>query len=728
MNSQTTIRAQYIRTIYQDNDDICKIAVFMRIDANGKNQGEVRILGQDLPMMPNVTYQFNGHMEEHSQYGRQFRASDYVQDVGSNEREIVDYLSSLDGCGRKTAQKIYDAFGNETFRILDIDSQRLSSVKGISSKKASIIKASWDSNQNVAAIYKLLAPYGVTVTLASKAYKRFSDQTEDLIEHHPYDLAMIHGITFEMMDAVAFDKGIDINDADRISCAAWDVLTANESDGHLGMLPDDFTQAMSVKLNSGRYPMIGNNVLSTAINDLLFTNYMMFTSVGRPAGGCYIYRMCTREVELVVANAIQRHMCKIRPPENLRQMIIEEFRIADMKPDPSQIKAVETVFCNRLSIITGGPGTGKTTIICIIKAIYRRLNPDGEICFLAPTGRAARRLSDSVGAKASTIHSRLKMYGDEDGDEMQTQDTIQEGMVVLDEASMTDIWTARALLSATNTSSRMVFVGDPAQLQSVGAGAFFRDMIDSGCIPVASLNCIYRQALNSAIILNAQKIENGNINLCAGSDFEIHDHLQGDNLYKAMARAYIQDARIYGIMQTVCLVPTRKEVADMNQRIQALINPAAGDMSELKSGGQLFRVGDLVMELTNTETVVNGDIGTITNVDPINRIVTVHYDNKYIVVYEKKELERITLAYAMTVHKAQGSEYASVITCLQDCNGYMKVRSLVYTAITRAKTICRFYGSYQALQVAAQTDDSTRRQTLLAQDIRAQVEQMAVAV
>lgn len=728
MYSQTTIRAQYLRTIYSDDYDHFQIGSYMRIDTNGKNQGEIRILGNDLPTQQNVTYQFTGYVEDHPRYGYQFRASDYEQDVGTNEREIVDYLASLDGCGRKTAQKIYDAFGNETFHVLNTDSQRLLDIKGISSKKAQIIKAAVDGNRVVLEILKALAPYGVTMSMASKTYKVYSNETADLIEHHPYNLTSIKGITFEMMDALAFDKDLDIDDGDRIYYAAWDVLVANEGNGHLGMPIDDFTQAMMRKLNSGRYANIESRVLSDAINNLLFMDYTTFTTVPRPMGGCYIYRVRTREAEIAVANGLQHHMCKTKPPENLLQIIFEEFQIVDIEPDKSQIEAVANVFCHRLSVITGGPGTGKTTIIRIIKAVYIRLHPNGEICFLAPTGRAASRLSDSVGAKASTIHSRLKMYGNEDDGEMQTQDTIQAGLVVTDEASMIDIRTAEALLAATNASSQMVFVGDPKQLQSVGAGAFFRDMIDSGCVSVASLNGIHRQAIDSTIILNAQKIANGNTNLCAGSDFEIHDHLQGDALYEAMAQAYIQDVRIYGIKQTVCLVPTRNEVADMNRRIQERVNPAIKGISDLLFRGQCFRKGDLVMELTNTETVVNGDIGIITDVDPDNRIVTVRYDEKFEVIYEKGELERIALAYAMTVHKAQGSEYDSVITCLQDCNGYMKVRSLVYTAITRAKTIFRFFGSFQALQVATQTDDSTRRHTLLAQDIRTQREQTAIAV
>lgn len=713
------IRAQWDITIYKK--DGFAITKWTQVDDKGNNAGAVTVLGNDLPETKNVTYRIDGTWVNNQKYGRQFNAESAVVSVGANAREIIGYIASLKGCGKRTGEKIFERFGQDTFRVLDDDWERLAEVPRLSMAKAKTIKEAWDANKDIAEIYERLMKYGVTALQAGKIAKEFPTTVWDIIAHYPYTLTRIHGITFQMADALAFDEGFPIDDINRITAATKATLVENELDGHTGMIPLEFLTKLKQTLDTGAYPEIDRPTLVNAANAVVMSQKTaLCTGTHGGESEQYIYRTITRKAELTIADEVAEHLKASSIPYDIDQMIKDAFREAGLEPDAAQVEAVRMVFANNLTIVTGGPGTGKTTIINVIKAIQKRLNPAGGICLLAPTGRAARRLSESTGERATTIHSRLHMFGGDDGNEdaMTADEFIDDAMVIVDESSMIDLWVMRQLLLNISYMTKIVLVGDPAQLQSVGCGAVFRDMINCNCIPTARLSRIFRQSQGSAIIMNAQKIEDGDNHLFTGRDFEVNDHMTGETLEQAMVTAYLKDARDYGIFETVCLVPTRKDVANMNAKIQAAINPPADEKPEFTYGGQTLRLGDIVMELQNQQEVVNGDIGRIVGIDEENKSATVNYYGKTTILYKKEDLERITLAYAMTVHKAQGSEYQSVITSLQDSNNHMKIRSIPYTAITRAKTICRFYGSYRALQQAILVDDRQRRQTLLAHDIK----------
>lgn len=716
-----TIRAQFVWVTFRDpKSDFC-IAVCKQVDDKGKKIGKITIKGDNLLDKDGVTYLFEGYwLPEHPKYGKQFQTTGFLRIPGvTSEDEIVAYLATLKGCGPKTAQRIYDALGPDTPRILNEDYTRLATIKGISKKKADKIKESWDDSKDDAEVYQALAPYGVTIALASKALKEFGVHIWDVINNYPYRLTRLRGFTFPMADMLAKDKGIQADSPERISAAAEYVGKQAELSGHLGVDESWFFDILKKTVNSAAFHALPTDVLQKRFQDVC-DDERVLTKVSTPNGKVRIYRTCTRNAEKDVASGIAEKIHPTTPALDLRKRIRDEFKKAGLEPDDNQIDAVETVFKNNFSVITGGPGTGKTTIVKIVKAVQRNVYHKTDICFLAPTGRAARRLSESTGSTASTIHSRLKMFGGDDagGDALDAQEGISEDVVVVDESSMIDIWVMRELLNAIPVTTRVVMVGDAAQLQSVGCGAVLRDMIDSGAVPIVKLERVFRQCKGSAILENAQRIEDGNTQLVAGKDFEVHDNLANEPLYTAMLDAYVKDVNQYGIFNVVCLMPTRKEVAYMNQRIQERVNPADNTKNEFVFRQQTFREGDIVMELTNSEQVVNGDIGTITKVDPMLKTITVNYYGRIELVYQKEDMERLALAYAMTVHKAQGSEYASVITCLLDYHKHMKIRSIVYTAITRARNICRFYGNYRALQQAVTVDDRGKRQTLLANEIR----------
>lgn len=705
----TSIRAQYAVTIF--SKEHFKIGKYNQIDDDGRDIGQVTILGDDLPEKKNITYKFDGEWHE-GKYGRQFNTTGFVLSIGATRKEVTNYLRSLKGIGEATANKVVDALGIHALDIITNDPLRLETI-GLPPKKVAAIKEAWQENTDITKIYNLLSPYGVTPSISAKIVSEYGVNAEDTIKHHPYQLLEITGLTWDMADAIAYDQKTDPLDLERYLSAAYQVLVDNEINGHTGMPPKDFVSALVEKLNGGRFAPIDRKTIAKIANYTIRTDGTEILITGADGEAeRYVYRWGTRHVEKGTAILISNRHRKYALPNDFENTVSYLFRKEGLEPDESQIEAVKTALGNQISIITGGPGTGKTTVVKIIEDAF----PAGTtFCYLAPTGKAARRLSQSVEHRAYTIHSKLRLY-DTDNDDCNVE-TIPEDVIVLDEASMVDIRLMHKLMSAMKIDSRLILLGDPAQLQSVDCGAVLRDMIDSNMVPVATLNTIHRQSDGSAIIENAARIAEGNNNLVTGKDFEVHDHLKGDILIEAMVSAYINDIKEYGKDQVICLAGTREQVKMLNERIQANVNPPDAITPEIKQGGRILRFGDRVMMTKNQDNVANGDTGYIIGVNEETKAVIVRFYDSIDVTYEKEMLDDIQLAYAMTVHKSQGSEYASVITCMVDNAKHMKIRSVVYTAITRAKEVVRFFGSYRALQDAVLIDDKDKRKTLLRQDL-----------
>lgn len=705
----TQIRAQYIVTVF--SKDHFKIAKYTHIDDDGNELEQVSILGDDLPEKKNITYKFDGEWRD-GKYGRQFNATGYVLSVGATKREVSNYLTSLKGIGKATADKIVSGLGVHALDIITADPSRLETI-GLPPKKVAIIKEAWKENTDITAIYNKLSPYGVSPAVAQKIVATYGVNAEDAITHHPYELLDITGLTWDMADAIAYDLHIDPYDADRFLAAAHQTLIDNEVEGHTGMPPRDFITKVVERLNGGRFAQVDRGIIAKIANAFITpaSDSIIITGADGESER-YVYIHNTRYTERSTAVMLALRHATYDLPEDFESLCNYYFKAAGLDPDESQINALRTAYTNQISIITGGPGTGKTTVVKVLEQLF----PAGTtFCYLAPTGKAARRLSESVGHRASTIHSKLKLY-DTENDNCITQ-TIEEDVIILDEASMVDLRLMHSLMDAMTIKTRLVLLGDPAQLQSVDCGAVLRDLIASEAIPTATLNTIHRQSDGSAIIENADRIAHGNNNLIQGKDFEVNDHLQGDILLEAMVTAYIRDIGTYGMDNVICLAGTREQVKTLNEKIQDAVNPAAENKPEIKQGGRILRLGDRVMMAKNQDNVANGDTGYITGIDEESKTVYVRYYDTIDVIYVKENLDDIQLAYAMTVHKSQGSEYASVITCLVDNARYTKVRSIVYTAITRAKEIVRFYGSYRALQDAILIDDKDKRKTLLRQDL-----------
>lgn len=730
-----TIIARHNQTHQRYDNGYC-IATYILIDDQGRDVSPATVIGLDLPDDKDLTYELIGTWEEDFQHGQRFKATNCIARGSSDVDGIIDFLKMLPGCGEKTAGRIFNAFGSITFLVLDKTPGRLMEVHGITEDRAQKILQSWDTPiiREVKALYQSLMHYkDFTPSLAAKTYDTYGAFVWQTLNDNPYALTTVKGFSFELADAIAIDRGFQADDFNRIAYASTQVLWDDATEkGNLGMTPEDFLQALKDLLNKSigesatdNARMIDDIRLAEMVHQVVLNGRFIVLAQGDETQ--YVYLKNVRDVETEVAHAISLRCCRTDPPNDLREKIIAAFKKCDMEPDEWQIRAVEMVFCYRISIIAGGPGTGKTTLVNVIKEVEISIHKDKRICYLAPTGKAARRLEESVGEKAQTIHRELGMYVDDEGNIDNTTPCghINAKLVVVDETSMVDIFLAKKLLSALEWDARIVLVGDPAQLQSVGPGAFFRDLIDSGRVPTTKLDHIYRQSTGSLIISNAMKIAHGCTDLVEGPDFIISKVAYGPKMYDAMAKTYVSEVNEYGAGRVACICPTNDEVDDMNIRIQELVNPKADGKNEICFNERVFRVGDRVMEQKNSEDVVNGEIGTITAIDSEEETVGVSYHGGISVTYVREDLSnkeesRLKLAYAMTVHKAQGSEYDSVITCMRPMSSYVKVRSIPYTAITRARMKCQYFGKITTLQDAIKEDDSRRRQTLLANDIKDQ--------
>lgn len=718
--------ARFSKQIFESIGSSYCVYLYDVVDEHGDTTEMTTCIGESLPQTKGIIYRFSGRWQD-NKYGRQFKVSSYIERLGSSKADIVGYFKSslFKGIGKKKAEAIYNTFGPDTFEILEHDPKRLREVKALKPENCENIIETFEKNRSVARVYALVKGVAnIGLKSCVKICEKFGEETEEVIQYHPFRLCEINGIDFLTVDPISKHFGLPDDSYERMQAAAIHVLKENELSGNLGMDLQDFGKQLKKTLAS---PAATNDKLSAflikAVNDKAW-NKITFKKVrSNDINVNYVYRTCTYAAEESVASNIVRLLIR---RNNFDMSGISREYIAQLGNghgitlDSSQIDAIMTVLSNPVSIITGGPGTGKTTILKIIADIFQNNHEDSSILFVAPTGRAARKINESTGFPARTIHSRLGLRDTSSisAGREEVVEPIEDDLMIVDESSMIDIWVAKALFEAIKYDTKVVLVGDADQLQSVGAGAVFRDLISSEAISVAILSHVFRQK-DGCILENAKRIKEGNTEIGTGTDFEIHDGLYGKELEDAMVNAYLEDIEKYGLENVVCLCPVKQHEAgvySMNERLQEAINPRKDFSPECKIGGRCFRIGDPVMELQNREEVSNGDVGTVIDAcgTPREESVTVRYFDSTEIKYEGEDLSRLTLAYAMTVHKAQGSEYSSVITCLQDQNYHMLIRNIPYTAFTRGKSIVRFFGSKKALDKAILQPDTNRRKTLLA--------------
>lgn len=560
-----------------------------------------------------------------------------------------------------------------------------------------------------------LVPYGITANRAVQFYKKYQNKTMEIVKEHPYRLCEIPGIGFLTADKIALSMGFDRLSTDRVDEGMLYTLSEAEGKGHLCMEKHAFVKACLKLLDTENLTeeMVGNRALR------LINDGKLMTFQGN------VYRASTAAAEAYLAYLVARRV-NAKPKQvipNLDLILDREETKLNICMAEEQRLAVKTALTQQLSVITGGPGTGKTLIQHALLDIYMQHNPDKKVCCCAPTGRAARRMEQSTGYPASTIHKALGLYAGDDGTYGEPQ-SLDADLVLVDEVSMLDIYIAGYLFEALKDDAQIVLIGDADQLPSVGPGAVLSEIIASEHVPVVRLDKVFRQNAGSRIATNAKLIRHGNLGLEYGNDFQFVDSGDIAESAKIVAETYMREIAKYGVDNVALLAPYRQKtetgVNALNEIIRDLVNPPDSSKPEVKSGKRLFRLGDKVMQIKNFEDVNNGDIGYIKAVHTVGNETSVQVDfgEDKIKWYESNDLSMLDLGYASTIHKSQGSEYTSVIINLQCAHSIMLTRPLIYTAITRGKERVIIVGERRALCIAINKKDTEKRGTCLAVRIK----------
>lgn len=687
------------------------------LDTSGNRVTQVKAVGYCLPTADNLRYEIQGHWSKNPKHGVQYEVESYEEVIVPSKEGIIAYLSSgqIKGIGPKMAERIFDAFGLNTLNVLDHEPEKLLTISGISKTKLKKICDSYLANRGARDVVAFLAPHGITPNRAVQLYREYGNETMEIVKNHPYRLCEIAGIGFRSADQIAMNMGFAKVSAERVDEGLMFTLTEAEGKGHLCMEKKDFVKTAMKILDTPELTI-----------DMVANRAARLVSAGRLS--CYkgyVYRARTAETEQQLAE--RTHVVQRSSPyarfSSLDQEINREEQKLGIRLDPEQRTAITTALQSPISVITGGPGTGKTSIQKAILDIYRRQNPGGRIVCCAPTGRAARRMEQSTGHPASTVHKALGLIAGDDG-QYGEPESFDADLVLIDEVSMLDIYLAKHVLRSVPKGCQLVLIGDADQLPSVGPGAVLSEIIKSDVIPVVRLDRVHRQNAGSRIATNAKLIRHGNLSLEYGTDFQFLDSSSIAESAEKIEKLYLQEIAKYGVDNVALLSPYRQKtetgVAALNERIRKDVNPQDPTKGEITLGKKTFRTGDKVMQIKNHEDVNNGDIGYITDISGIGNdaVVCIDFGDGRNVEYDASELNMLDLGYASTIHKSQGSEYQSVIINLQCAHSIMLVRPLIYTAITRAKKQVIIVGERRALCIAIKKQDTEKRGTQLAERLK----------
>ena len=664
-----------------------------------------------------------GSWENHKTYGRQFSIREFMPVEPTSEEGIIRYLSSevFKGIGKITAERIVKKFGKDTFKIIDSSPKLLSKVKGVGRKQQKSLLDAWDAQRGLRDVMTFLRGVGISHAYAQRIFVKNGLNSIPLIKANPYQLTDIPGIGFLTADGIARNLGFDNNSPHRADAGLLYMLEQQALNGHTCFPRRDLLEKTVQELN------IDSSMLESSIRQLLEDRLLNSDKIEDASGNEQelVSRPRFYKAERRVAENIFRILNSeaYTVYEGESYLIEEQELKVGLKLDPAQREAVEAALQHKVLIITGGPGTGKTTIVRFILGLMRTRIP--AIALAAPTGRAAKRITETTGAAASTIHRLLEASNI--GFKRDRENPLEQELLILDETSMIDTLLMDSLLEAVPSASRLILVGDVDQLPSVGAGAVLSDLIESGLIPVVRLDHIFRQAADSFITVNAHKIRRGEMPDFSNSNRQTEEEdqlldfyfIKESNPEKIVEKILLmsteripQRFELDPMMDIQVLTPMHRGVTgaiNLNRKLQDVINPDAKGLEHLE---QWFRIGDKVMQQQNDyeKLVFNGDLGRIVNCDPKTKELHVKFDQQ-IVHYQGKEIDQLSLAYAITVHKSQGSEYSAVIVPLTTHHYMMLQRNLLYTAITRGKQLVVLIGTDAAIKKAVENEGSTRRFT-----------------
>lgn len=682
-------------------------------------------VGYEIPMTDAVGLELEGEWVN-GKYGMQFQVEQWHEIVPKTKDGVLGYLGSglIKGIGEKTAAEIVEKFGTNTLDILEKHPERLLEVRGITENKLDDIRTSFAESRMLRDIMTLLAPFKLTPKTALKIYQHFGPTCLDILKKSPFELCQMSGFGFRRVDAIVRKTDNRPRDPMRIRGALHCTLDeAKGRQGHLFLERDELCR-IAFKMLNEKIPLPEMRVRPEEVERELDA-MILSGSVVSMRDSIYHPNAFAQEDE--TARRIAGMLAEERPPAKDITSVIETVRTEqNLRISGKQESAVRTAFLYNLSIITGSPGTGKTTVLKIILEAYRRMYPDRKIVLMAPTGRASRRMAESTGFEgACTLHSGLGLVTEEDeGGRGRKRDSLDADFVIVDEFSMVDMWLASKLFSALKKGTKIVLVGDPDQLPSVGAGNVFKELIQCGLVPVTVLDEIFRQAKDSLIAHNARFIHDGSTRLYYGNDFQL---LPCDNQADAAAaiiERYCQEIEGSGIEHVQILSPFRTEGAassdHLNAAIREIVNPFRSTEDEIRIGPKTFRVGDRIMQTRNTDKVSNGDLGFIRYVEdtPEGKRIGLDFGENRSLEYSMDDMVNLDLAYATTIHKAMGSEYDIVLMPVLKAHYIMLCRNLLYTGITRAKRKVVLAGEKSVLFMAIHKNEISKRNTLLGERIR----------
>lgn len=669
------------------------------------------------------TIKAKGVYKEHPSYGQQFSVFSYEIVIPQDSLAMERYLGSgaIRGIGAALAARIVRHFGDDTLRIIETEPERLAEVKGISERKAREIAEQVEDKADMRKAMMFLQQYGISQTLSAKIYQQYKQDMYRILKENPYKMAEdISGVGFKIADEIAARIGIHTDSDYRIRSGLLYILLLATAEGHV-YLPKKVLRARAEKLLGVQADYMEKHIVDLAIDRKVVVKEIM--DEFKDEKEQIVYASQYYQIELHTAQMLHELNLKDTVDEEVIAEKIRRIQKAEkIELDQMQQQAIVEAVRNGLLVITGGPGTGKTTTI---NGIIRYFEMEGlDICLAAPTGRAAKRMTETTGYEAKTIHRMLELTGapeEKSGSvhfERNAQNPLEADVIIIDEMSMVDIFLMHALLSAVVAGTRLILVGDVNQLPSVGPGSVLKDIIASGEFPVVELVKIFRQASQSDIVVNAHKINQGvPVSLDNKSmDFFFLKRYDA-NVIISVVITLIQkkmpkfvDAEPYDIQ---VLTPMRKGllgVERLNVILQQYLNPPSKGKKEKEHGRGLFREGDKVMQIKNNYQleweirgvygipvekgvgVFNGDTGIIKEINTFAETITVEFDERRFVEYSFKQLEELELAYAITIHKAQGSEYPAVIIPLLAGPKMLMNRNLLYTAVTRARKCVTLVG------------------------------------
>jgi exodeoxyribonuclease V alpha subunit len=703
------LHAQIERITYANEETGYAVA---KVYAKG-HEGLVAVVGILPSPNPGEILKMQGTWESHPKFGPQFKVQTCETILPATANAIQKYLGSglIKGIGPVMAGRIVKLFGEQALDIIEHQADRLTEVQGIGKKRIDMIRKAWEDQKAIRNVMIFLQGHGVSATYAAKIYKQYGNDSISIVQNNPYRLAQdIWGIGFKTADKIAQAIGIAQDSPMRIDAGIVHVLHELADEGHV-YFPDD-----PLLNKAGEILEVDRSLLEPGISRLAGERRVVIEEQGESGRPVYLAKFHHCEV-----GTARRMSVLINAPRNVRQVDVGkalEWVQSQMRMTlaEKQQEAVRSALTGKVVVITGGPGTGKTTIIRSILNIYSRLTQ--RILLAAPTGRAAKRMSEAAGHEAKTIHRLLEFSPANGSFKHNEEKPVSADLLIVDEASMIDQVLMYHLIQAVPLGCAVVLVGDIDQLPSVGAGNVLRDIIASGVVPVVTLNEIFRQALNSSIITNAHAINAGQMpDLRPRKDPDDFYFMYQEEPEQALeAIINLVKNRIpakFGldpINDIQVLSPMHRGVigaGNLNQVLQEALNPSGPCVER---GARKFRVGDKVMQIRNNydKEVFNGDIGRVARLDQEMRELIVRFDGRD-VLYEFMELDELVLAYAATVHKSQGSEYPAIVMPVMTTHYIMLQRNLIYTGITRGRRLVVLVGTKKALAMAVRNNKTGKR-------------------